>query len=366
LVSLTEKDVTWRDENNNTIVEPIQVVLGIDLQAAAPLPHGLKYTEIVLTDNSLLHCSRFLLKGKEIEFTLSGSGQVSRIPLVTVAHILNDAQDPAIRQEWQQKHLGKNRTQDFLAFKLKGGSGMGGFDGTLSGNDKGQIVFEFEANGVRNKRELEPAKVQGMIFFNSLGPQAPPSLCQVHDVHQNVLVASLVTADAKGFTVTTVSGATFDYPRSAIARLDYRSDKVVYLSDLKPSAVIEKSRQGRKDNWRIDKNLENSSLQLEGQVYGKGLSLHSHTELVYALDGKYKEFKAMLGMDDMVGGDGRPLVKLEADGKELFARTVSRKDKRQELVLDVKGAKQLRIIVTSGGLFDFGDHVDFADARLCK
>jgi len=88
--------------------------------------------------------------------------------------------------------------------------------------------------------------------------------------------------------------------------------------------------------------------------------------LVYALDGKYKEFKAMLGMDDMVGGDGRPLVKIEADGKELLARTVSRKDKRQELVLDVKGAKQLRIIVTSSGLFDFGDHVDFADARLCK
>jgi NPCBM/NEW2 domain len=366
LVSLTDKEVTWRDESNNTIVEPIQVVLGIDLQAAAPLPHGSKYTEVVLTDNSLLHSSRFLLKGKEIELTLSGSGQVFRIPLLSVASILNDAQDAAIRQEWHQKHLSKNRTQDFLAFKLKGGGGIGGFDGTLSGNDKGDIVFELDSNGRRDRRELAPAKVQGLIFFNTLGPQAPSSVCQVHDIYHNVLVASRVAADAKGFTIATVSGATFDCPRSAVARLDYRSDKLVYLSDLKPVTVIEKSRQGRQDNWKSDKNLENGSLQLEGQVYGKGLSLHSHTELVYALDGKYKEFKAIVGMDDMVGGDGQPLVKIEADGKELFARAVSRKDKRQELVLDVKGTKQLRIIVTSSGLFDFGDHVDFADARLCK
>jgi hypothetical protein len=84
------------------------------------------------------------------------------------------------------------------------------------------------------------------------------------------------------------------------------------------------------------------------------------------LEGKYKEFKTIVGMDDMVGGDGHPEVKIEGDGRELFTGTISRKDKRRELALDVKGVKQLRIVVTSSGLFDFGDHVDLADARLCK
>ena len=37
---------------------------------------------------------------------------------------------------------------------------------------------------------------------------------------------------------------------------------------------------------------------LDGQVFAKGLCLHAHTELVYGLDGKYKDFKAVLGMDD--------------------------------------------------------------------
>ena len=350
----------------NTVVQPLQTVQAIDLQPAVPLPSGLKYSEVQLTDGSLLHVSRVALQRKDVELTLAVSGQVARIPLAAVAWILNDAQDSAIRQEWQEKLLGKKRNQDFLALRLKGASAIGGLEGTLSGNDKGQIVFEFERNGVRTTRELDPARVQGMIFLNTLGSQAPSAVCQVHDVNQNTLVAGRVTADAKSFMVTTVSGAVLEYPRAGIARLDFQSDKQVYLSDLKPLEVIEKTKQGRKDNWRIDKNLENGSLQLEGQVYAKGLALHSHTELLYALDGKYKEFKAIVGMDDTVGGDGHPVVKIEADGKELFTDTISRKDKRRELTLDVKGVKQLRVIVTSSGLFDFGDHVDFADAKLCK
>lgn len=364
LVSLSERELEWRDESNNTIVQPLQAVMDIDLQPAVPLPNGLRYADVQLTDGSLLHCSRFALKPKDVELTLAVSEQVAVIPLTTVAYILNDANDPAIRQEWQEKQLSKKRNQDFLGIRRNGV--IDGLEGTISGDDKGRIVFEYERQGARTKRELDPSRVQGLIFLNTLGAQAPSSVCQVYEVNQNTLVASRVTANAKGFAVTTVAGAKFELPRPAVARLDYRSDKLVYLSDLKPIEVIEKTRQGRKDGWRMDKNLENGSIQVEGQVYGKGLSLHSHTELVYALDGKYKEFKAILGMDDLVGGDGHPVVKVEGDGKELFAGTLSRKDKHRELALDVKGVKQLRIMVTSSGLFDFGDHVDFGDAKLSK
>lgn len=358
--------MTWSDESNKTIIEPIEAVIGVDLQPAVPLPKGLKYAEVELTDGSLVHCVRFAVNARDIALTLAGSGHLVRLPLTAVANILNDADDPAIRQEWREKHLGKKRNQDYLAIRPKGGGAINGLEGTISGNDKGQVVFELERRGKREKHELDPARIQGLVLLNGLDLQAPPSLCQVFDVNQNLLIASRVTADAQNFTITLVCGAKLEYPRSAIARLDYRSDKLVYLSDLKPVDVIVKTKQGRTDNWRIDKNLEDGSIQVEGQVYGKGIALHSHTELVYALDGKYKELKAILGMDDMVGGDGSPVVKIEGDGKELFGCTVTRTDKRRELALDVKGIKQLRIIITSSGLFDFGDHVDFADARLCK
>src|SRR5262249_34641649 len=163
------------DENNNTTVQPIQAVLDIDLQPVVPLPSGLKYTDVELTDGSLLHCSRFALKAQEVELTLAVSEQAARIPLSTVASILNDAQDAAIRQEWQEKHMGKKRNQDFLGIRHQGA--INGLSGTISGNDQGRIVFEYERQGVRKKQELDPAKVQGMIFLNTLGPQAPSPVC---------------------------------------------------------------------------------------------------------------------------------------------------------------------------------------------
>src|SRR5262245_41895994 len=76
LIRLTERELEWRDENNNSIVQPLQAVMDIDLQPPVPLPNGLKYTDVELIDGSLLHCSRFALKPKDVELTLAVSDQV--------------------------------------------------------------------------------------------------------------------------------------------------------------------------------------------------------------------------------------------------------------------------------------------------
>src|SRR5260370_40078137 len=97
--------------------------------------------------------------------------------------------------------------------------------------------------------------------------------------------------------------------------------------------------------------------------------MHAYTEVIYNLEGKYQKFEAVLGMDAMVGGDGKPLVTIEADGNKLFSEKVTRKDKRRELNYSVKGVRQLRIVVTSSDqsdLLGLGDHVDLANARLSK
>src|SRR5262249_6622844 len=121
--------------------------------------------------------------------------------------------------------------------------------------------------------------------------------------------------------------------------------------------------------YRRDENLAgDGKIRLGGQTYARGLALHSRTELVYDLGGKYKEFRATLGIDDNLRdfGDAAPVVQIEGDGRELFQAVVTRKDKPRQLVLDIKGVKQLRIVVGSEKLIDFGDHVDLADAKVSK
>ena len=363
MVSISDKEIVFRGSAGQ-IATPMKDVLLVEFQHDGAAPNPGKITDVELTDGTLLHCSQVALKGKELELKL-GASTIVKVPLTTVSYILNDAEDAAIRQEWQDKHLPKKGNQDILAIKLNGV--INALEGTLGeGNEKGEISFEYQSGGNQKKRAIDLSRVQGMIFVRSLNGAAPSTLCKIMDVNQNVWMASSLSLGANSFAISTVAGAKVDLPRAAVVRLDFNNDKIVFLSDLKPVEVIEKSKQGRKDNVHADKNLENSSLQMKGEAYSKGLALHAHTELVYALDSKYKKFQAVLGMDDGVGGDGQPLVKIEVDGKELLSQIVTRKDERRDLNFDVSGVKQLRIVVTSNRLLDFGDHIDLANAKLSK
>jgi hypothetical protein len=179
-------------------------------------------------------------------------------------------------------------------------------------------------------------------------------------------VASKLHLEDEALTITTVAGVKIDYPKRLLARLDYSTGKLTYLSDLEPIKVVETSVVDRVDHYRRDQNLDGGPLRVAQDKYDKGLALHAHTELIYDIGGQYKEFQAVLGVDPMVGGDSDVKVTIEGDGKELFAAEVKRKDERRPVKLDVTNIKQLRIVVSSVNLLDLGDHLNLADAKVSK
>src|SRR5262245_36832008 len=117
LVSLTDKQVVLGGKNGRSTT-PISELLLIDLHHESALPSG-KYTDVELSDGCLFHCSHLTFKGKEVELKLAGSEQKFKAPLGAVSYLLNNAEDPAIRQEWQ-KLLAKRRNQDILAINREG------------------------------------------------------------------------------------------------------------------------------------------------------------------------------------------------------------------------------------------------------
>jgi hypothetical protein len=365
LASLSDKVLVFKTTKGD-VSTPVSEVLTVALQNDSALPAGTKYADLELVDGTMLHCSKYALKGKDFEVTLAGSELKTKLPLAVVAALLNDAQDPAVRKEWQEKVVAKRGNQDVVAIKLN--DSLNSLDGTFgdSGNAKGELSFEYEIGGERQKKDLDLSKAQGLLFLRSLPATAPSPLCKVFDTHQGVYVVSKLSLSGDNFTLALVAGPSLVLPRKIVARLDYSNDKVVFLSDLKPTELIEKSRQGRKEPMRLNKNLDNGPIRVGVTVYSRGLAIHAYTDATYTLDGKYQKFDAVLGMDADVLGDGKPVVTIEADGKQLFSATVTRKDQPRSLSLPVKGAKQLRIVVASTGLFDFGDHVDLANAKLSK
>lgn len=359
LVKLTDKDVVVRAKDSE-VTTPLMEVLDIDLQAGALPPAGTKYVDVELVDGSQFHCSSFALKNKEVALKLM-SGQDVKLPLSAVAHMLNDAHDANTRTEWQ-KLIAKQGNRDLLA--IKKGDVVNGLEGTLGeGDDKGETIG-FELNDRKVPVRLE--RVHGMSFFRKLEPGADP-LCKVTDTSRNVLVAAAVEQTAAGFTVTTKSGVKVEYTAALLAKLDFSKGKLTYLSDLEPARKVEKSALDGINHYRRDKNVDGGPLRLGGQTYSKGLALQAYTELVYDIGGEYKEFKAVLGIDDQVGGDSNVKVVIEGDNRELFKGELNRKDKKAiPLVVDVKNVKLLRIVVTSANVLDLGDHVDLADAKVSK
>src|SRR5216683_239628 len=364
LESITDKDLVISGNG------PVKVDQVVDLVFSANQPQsGDKYSDVELTDGSLLHCSQFILKGNKVELKLVQGVEIKDLPLAAISYILSEAQEPKNREEWQ-KLLSKRGKGDLLAIKAADGV-VNPLEGTLGEGDTQGETIEFETStGKKARPRLD--RIHGMAFLRQPGGEAAPTLCKAHDLSRDVLVVAQVAMKDNGYTLTTVAGAKVDFPLKSFTRWDFSKGKLTYLSDLeaKPS---ETSNVNFVEHYRRDKNLDGEPIRLpqknqDGvtalQLFPKGLSLHAYTELLYDIGGEYKEFKAVLGVDPKVQGDSHVKLTIEGDGKELFAAEISRKDEPKPITLDIKNVKQLRLVVASAGLLDLGNHVSLADAKV--
>lgn len=140
-----------------------------------------------------------------------------------------------------------------------------------------------------------------------------------------------------------------------------------YMSDLTPKQSS--------NGWgtvRKDKSISGGVIGLtrDGDFvnYNKGLGLHSNAEYVYDLEGKdYDYFESYVGVDKAMSS--RPassvIFKVLVDGEEKFNSGVMRSTTPQKYVkVDVKNAKELKLIVSDAGNGNTSDHASFGDAKL--
>jgi hypothetical protein len=358
LVRVSDKEIVLRTDSGE-VATPLSQVLLLDLKkpVSGPPKDG-EYVDVRLLDDSLLHCSKVVLKKTDAELTLL-NGQNLKLAQKKIYWILRDAQDAELRKKWNDVLALKSKRDRIVVFR---NGEFNPLEGTFGdADDKGETInFRLES-GKTIPAKLENLK--GLVFYQE-PPEAAP-VCQVIDTQGDVWVASKVDFDDKGFRVTTPAGLTMTLAETTLAKLDYNMGKLTYLSDLTPAKVNERSLSGLVTHYRRDTNLDGEPIVLENRTYGKGLSAHAHTELEYELGGKYKEFRAVVGIDPRVGGDSQPRVTVEVDGSQVFSEVINAKAARP-LALNVRNASRLRIIVSSQNPLDLHDHVTIAEARVSQ
>ena len=161
-------------------------------------------------------------------------------------------------------------------------------------------------------------------------------------------------------------GSVLEVPMRNLHRIDVSSDRLVWLSDLKPK-VEQTPAFDRVWPWHNDRSVAGAGFELNGKHFERGLGLVPHTKLTYDLSGRFDMFEAMIGIDDRGGPLAHAIFRVNVDGKLVFeSKPMTRGQAPHELRLDLNKAKALLLEVDFGKNYDLGDFCAFADARVVQ
>jgi hypothetical protein len=289
-----------------------------------------------------------------------------RLPLSAVAVLWQAAPDGDSRPDLLLRKLARGRrARDLLL--LRNGDRL---EGTLLGMDRDNFRLETEG---KKTVTVGRSRVAALAFNTELLSRARPRGVYAQLVLTTgcrlVLASARVIDNGRTLRGKLPTGGSVDLPLAKVVALDYRQGCAVYLSDLKQTSYKHTPYSLLKWPYVTDGSVADRDLRLGGSTYDKGLGMHSRSLLTYDLKKGYWRFEALVGLDADTGRRGRARVKVLLDGKSAdigWKKELTAKDGPRRISLDVRGKRQLTLVVDFGRFGDVQGHVNWADALLVK
>jgi len=176
------------------------------------------------------------------------------------------------------------------------------------------------------------------------------------------------------FTGQAACGISLTFLAPSLLSLHSYGDNKIPLSSLIPTSYEFTPYLSLRWPLRKDRGVSGLPLRVTGRDYSLGWGMHSRSRVSFALDGKWSRFFTDLGIDDAgaalsrAGRGGDVSIVVEVDGVRRHEQaTVNRQSGLLEIgPLDVRGAKQLVLIVDYGRGGDVLDHVSWCAPVLVK
>ena len=151
-----------------------------------------------------------------------------------------------------------------------------------------------------------------------------------------------------------------------MVQLQFLHDRLTYLSDLPPRSVKHVPVIGKPRNWQPDRTVNVTPFRHSGRHYPKGVGTTSRMELTWNLGGAYMLFNTQYGLDD-TAPKGAAVFEVHLDGQQVFNSGTIRDTKLRQLpVLNVAGARELKLTVDYGPRGDLQDTANWVGAALTK
>ena len=183
----------------------------------------------------------------------------------------------------------------------------------------------------------------------------------------STVAAHLAGASDSELHLNAATGHTVSVPLGRVRVLQYRSDRVVFLSDLPRGLETLDSRVQRPASPRNDRNIGGGPLVIGGRSFDRGLGFRSGTRLSYDINGAFETFVATVGIDDHVRPRGRVAFRVHGDDSVLFdSGLLTGSDGPRDIVVNVSSVQRLTLEVDYGDDLDISDYGDWGGARLLK
>ncbi len=247
---------------------------------------------------------------------------------------------------------------------VKGGQGVQQVAGTLESLTEEGVKFGWN----QQTRHVARGRVQGVILAGmqpgEVGAKGEGE-GRVWLSDDSVLPGRL--GELKEGSLEWVIGESrMKIPWGKVVKLEKRSGRLMYVSDLEPVKVIESFFPTDGWRWQKDRAVTGQVMQLDGRMYDKGIGVHAKCVLEYELGGEYAWLLATIGLQSMGPGVGDCEFVVMGDGVELFRQRMRRGELSRTVKLSMRGIKRLTLAVEAGENFDVGDHANWADARLVR
>jgi hypothetical protein len=239
--------------------------------------------------------------------------------------------------------------------------------------------LEFEHDEQLQKVRIDTFKLAGVrLADTTVTKYTPPGIDPIETLRVGVrcrdrsfLVGKLVRVDPFQWRVKPSwdEKRIIEVPANEITRVDVLGGRTVFLTHLKPIRVDEKVVIAPPQPYQKNLNSQGENMDIGGFIYHTGLGVHSFSKITFRLAGKFKTFKADVGIDGRLEKEGSVVFAVIGDKKELYkSRVVKGKISGGGLPIDVDvtGVNELTLSVDPTDDLDQADVANWGAARVLR
>lgn len=351
-------------EGKDTLIDPAELMslhwMGTTSRPAAAASRPSDEITVHLADGSRFPARILGSQGETIRLQTSLVPQLD-LPMSRIAGLrYSHLESTAAVEAYTEALTNRDPTQDTLIVAQDGK--VNTLRGVLEKLTESGGTFKWRERSV----PIDRTRIFGLVLAKGAGaPAAPQARCILEN--GSVWAGRLTGGDEQKLELELAAGPTIDIAIDLINDIRFRNEHFVFLSDLEPASYEFTPWGVTRWEYRKDRSVANRPLQIGGQVFDRGIGMHSRSALTYTLNEPFQHLAASIGIDDAVGSRGNVVFRVIADGRELFnSGPVSGSDDPKPLLVSLGGAKTLQLVVDFGEDLDVGDHADWGNARLLK